>query len=99
MSISGRLFEATVRISEDGSTTMTASVMLSDDVLGPLTGKAIEQDDPQIVAAVMGFITQMLPSLEAKAGFPVALPKSVVREELAGLSEITITAAEPQIVK
>lgn len=98
MGYSGRLFEATVRIAEDGSSTMTASVMLTDDVLGPLTGRAIVQDDPQIVGAVMGFIAQMLPSLEAKAGFPVTLPKPVMKDE-AVASEVAIPAAEPQIIK
>ena len=95
MAFSGTLFEATVRISSDGSAKMTASVMLTDDVLGPLTGRAIEQDDPQIVAAVMGFIEQMLPSLEYKAGFPVTLPKPVVQEAIP--SDVAIPSAGPKV--
>lgn len=97
--ISAPLYEATVRINlADGSATMTASVMLTDDVLGPLAGRTIVQDDPQIIAAVLGFIEQQLPSLEAKAGFPVTLTKPVVKDE-AVASEVAIPAAEPQIIK
>ena len=53
---------------------LNASVELKDDILGAVGQRNISISDPAVLAQVEAFLTQMLPSLSATAGFAVSLP-------------------------
>ena len=82
MAFSAEFYAANISIDEQGHATMTAHVRLKDSELGDCGTRTIQQDDPAVVGAVLGFIAQMLPTLESKVSdgvtVPVSLPSSKV---------------------
>ena len=73
MAITGKLYAAHIEFGEDGAVTMQAHVSLHDDDLGELGARTIGQDNPAIIAAVVGFVQQMLPAVSKGAGLTVTL--------------------------
>ena len=72
--ISGTLYAANLHT--DGvTTTLTAHVRLVDDVQGEVGTLSYTVADPAVIQAVMGFVSQMLPTLTAETKMDIALPK------------------------
>lgn len=80
MAIIAKLVSAQAFFS-DGTCSLRYGVDLVDDTLGPLGNRGFTVDDPAVTASVMGFVTQMLPTMEAQVGVPVELPDAPVVDE------------------
>lgn len=73
MALSGILMNASAQFRPDG-TTLNYTINIEDDVLGVVGSRGYTVDDPAVVANVIGYVTQMLPMIEAQTGIPVSLP-------------------------
>lgn len=79
MAIQAEFYAANLSVS-DGNVSMTAHFKLTDADLPDLDlgTKSVTEDDPQVIASVMGFVSQMLPSYSAKVHpsgkVPVVVP-------------------------
>ena len=81
MALSSTLVHATAQFRPDGTASLTYTVNIDDDALGTLGSRGYTVDNPAIMANVMAYITQMLPTLQAQTGLPVALPVAPVVDE------------------
>lgn len=88
--ISGELYAANLH-TDGTTTTLTAYLRLIDDEHGEVGTRSYMVSDPHVIQAVIGFVSQMLPTLEANAKMAVTLPKVDIPD-----APITI---EPEIIK
>lgn len=73
MAITGQLVTAQAAFG-GGSCTLRYGVDLIDDTLGDLGNRGFTADDPAVVANVLAYVEQMLPTISAQVGMPVSLP-------------------------
>lgn len=75
MAITGELMTGQVQFAVNGAVSMVAGVELIDDEFGRLAMRSVTVTDPQTIAAVTGFVQQMLPTLSTELGITVTLPQ------------------------
>jgi hypothetical protein len=74
----GKLYEGKMSVASDGTVSLSASLLVKDTVMGPLSGKSFEVNAPEVIGAVTPFVTGLLPTLEAVAGMPVVMTDDAV---------------------
>lgn len=77
MALSGILLNAQLiapsPIAATPSVTLSYTIEVQDSALGSLGMKSYQIADPTVVASVMAYVQQMLPSMEAQTGIPITI--------------------------
>lgn len=79
MALTGTLINAQA-VFQGGSAQLSYAINIEDDTLGLLGSRGYIVDDPAIIAAVLQYVAQHLPAIEAQTGMPIVLPPAPVGE-------------------
>lgn len=80
MALTGTLVAASATFTQSGIA-LNYAVEVKDDDLGFLGAKGYTVHDPTVTASVLAYVEQMLPTISAQVGIPVALPVVAVPVE------------------